>query len=201
MLEYIPFWGALYYCIYAAVDRQHGCNISCTNASNHIKNKMFAADVISMLNSYWYLLYQNQEAIIAYYIYDLGRMVLNFSKKDIALVLHHVVTIYMVSLPVDSLDGEKVAQAMKYVKFGDLFFYWYDIVKHSNLSKSYPKLALNIQIVSVIMSIVFWSYYRIWCTLKFYPLYSVLHNAIGIVLHVATAYWVWGMFGRAKRLF
>ncbi len=124
-----------------------------------------------------------------YYIYDL---IVSICIGDITMILHHICTLYIISICYDNPHYNIISILLSSIKLGDIFMHHYKI-----LSLIYPKIKnyniinenfINIwQYFSVIYTIIAWIIFRFLyiCYAMYIHNFSITYNIIGVLFIIA----------------
>jgi hypothetical protein len=155
----------------------------------------FASNIISMCNVYCYILFRNDQIMLAYYMYDL---VNSISKRDTKIVIHHLISGWFLCLAVDHPDKYNIRLTAWYFEFSNQFMYYYKITKYSTLSKP---IKLLIGWLSLNTTIIMWVVFRIGYLLYVinWPVTQPVKVSFWIFMFANIA-WIRAMLGTVRQL-
>lgn len=147
----------------------------------NIQVNKFAKYATSLVMSIVYLISNNNNLLVAYYVYS---MALNTLSINYLFMLHHAASLICITIGSDHPDYHRVMLATYWLKLGDLFSYWPKIA--SSLYVEMNPITLSCMVIHVIMSLT----YRVLFPFTLYPFAGyILILAVGF--HTANVWWLY----------
>lgn len=154
---------------------------------NYKKSAGLSSNLISMSVCWGFLIHNDHHTLISYYWYDLILSIINL---DAFMTLHHVVSMFALMQCPWHADYESICLAAVYLKSGDVFLHHYKILDALELYAKFPFIVTLYQTMSVFMTIILWTYYRLYKTLEAYPFETYIFKTIAVVFHALNVFWI-----------
>lgn len=151
------------------------------------KRIVLSTNIISML-ACWYFVWTNDfDTLVAYYWYDLVLVTLH---GDLFMILHHCVSLYGLQQCPSHPDHEAIRLATMFMKSGDIFLHYYKLIDALELYNKYPLETRLAQMVSVLVTIIRWMYYRIYKTMDLFPFESNTIQFVAMIFYMLNVMWI-----------
>jgi len=137
----------------------------------------------------WYFVLTNDlDNMIAYYIYD---TVISIIKIDIIIILHHVVTLIGIFTCPSVKDYFYLISVLNLFKISDLFLHHAKILDAINFDKKYHHFVRIWKLFTLSYSIIMWIIFRVIIMSSYLPLLYSPHSYIILTsLIIASLWWI-----------
>lgn len=129
-----------------------------TARNTHVVTKadILTSHVCSLVNTYLYLITQDLNTLIAYYIYDSALCII---KSNWFFLVHHIMTMYMITFPPGTIQHTVIMPLLYYNKLADIVIHYKTILECTTLE---GKAVQWIKFLTMTATLFLYGYFRIW---------------------------------------
>ena len=153
---------------------------------NYTKRHILVTNIISSYVCWNCVLGRNTNNLLAYYYYDLPLL---FAKKDVALILHHLATIFCLNHCMTDHNGIIYYKYLFLFKTGDLLLHHYKILDALELKNKFPYTVILYQLVINLYTFIAWISLRVILPFGAYPAVPLYTNILYVCFHIGNIWW------------
>lgn len=153
---------------------------------NYTKRHILVTNIISSYVCWNCVLGRNTNNLLAYYYYDLPLL---FVKKDLALIIHHIATIFRLNYCITDYSGIISYKYLFLFKTSDLLLHHYKIIDALELKNKFPYSTVLYQFAINLYTLAAWLILRIILPFGIYPAETLNNTILYICFHIGNIWW------------
>lgn len=150
---------------------------------------------ISMLTCWRYVLFRDVTQLVQYYWFDL---LVSIVQLDTLMVVHHIVTLYLLAFCPDDPDYAIIQKVIYGIKCGDIVMHYTNITRGLQLKTT--KMLLVSQLLANVYTVIAGLWFRLYCIVAAMPINDLFGNIVAAALVYMNVFWLWKFAKNASKI-
>ena len=165
---------------------------------NYTKRHILITNIISSYVCWCCVLLGHTNNLLSYYYYDLPLL---FIKKDVVLIMHHILTIFCLNFCLSDYDGIIFYKCLFLFKYSDLLLHHHKIIDALEIKNKYPLIVRIYQLIINLYTLFSWIILRIILPFGVYPVTTIYNNILCVLFHIGNIWWTYKVYNTIKNIY